>query len=135
MATRGEALTGPVEAVIEKDLIHNQRQSLLTAKFFQRDSLTGLGEMTCGIVWVDHRNRSGARGHPPAQRLQVQMPAVIVEKLIRDQPHVVQPGQEVEQRVARLANQHLVPRIAEQPEEEAVGLAGAGSEKDLFRIY
>ncbi len=63
------------------------------------------------------------------------MPAVIVEKLIRDQPHIVQPGQEVEQWVARLANQHLVPRIAEQPEEEAVGLAGAGGEKDLLRIY
>ena len=59
---------------------------------------------------------------------------MIVEKLIGNQPHVVQLGQEIEQRVARLADQHLVPGIAEQAEEETVGLAGAGGEKDLLRI-
>ena len=72
---------------------------------------------------------------PPAQCLQVQMPAMIVEELIGNQPHVVQPGQEIEQWVAGLADQHLVARVAEQPEEEAVGLAGTGGEKDLIWIY
>ena len=63
------------------------------------------------------------------------MPAMIVEKLIGNQPHVVQLGQEIEQWVTGLADQHLIPGIAQQPEEEAVGLAGAGGEKDLLRIY
>src|SRR5271156_699264 len=62
------------------------------------------------------------------------MPAVIVEKLIGNKTHIIEPGQEIEERVARLANQYLVARITEQPEEEAVGLAGAGGEKNLFRI-
>src|ERR1700691_2582119 len=91
--------------------------------------------MSRRIVRVDQRNGSSTRGYAAAQRLQVQMPAMIVEELIGNQPHVVQPGQEIEQRVAGLADQHLFARVAEQPEQEAVGLAGAGGEKDLIRIY
>jgi hypothetical protein len=60
---------------------------------------------------------------------------MVVEKLIGSQPHVIQPSQEIEQRVTWLADQHLVAGIAEQPEEEAVSLAGTGGKNDLLGIY
>ena len=47
------------------------------------------GEVPGGIIGVDDRNRPGSGGDPAAQRLQVKMPAVIVEKLIGNQPHVI----------------------------------------------
>ena len=92
------------------------------------------GEVASGIIGVHDDDGPGARGDAAAQRLEVEVPAMIVEKLVGNQPHIIQLGQKVEQRIARLANQHLVAGIAEQPEEKAVGLAGAGGEKDLFRI-
>ena len=57
---------------------------------------------------------------------------MIVEQGGGLQLHVVQHGEEVEERVAGLADENLAARIAEQPEEVAVGLAGAGGEHDLL---
>ncbi len=137
MAARGKALPRLVSAqpIVKKHLIDDQRQPVLTAQAFDCSPLLGPGEVSGGIVGVDDRDRSSAGGDAAAQSLQVKMPAMIVEKLIGDQPDVVQTGQEIKQRIARLADQHLVPRIAEQPEKETVGLAGTGGEKDLLRIH
>ena len=122
--------------IVKKHLIHEQRQPVLTAQSFDRGPLLGPGEVPSGIVGVDDGNSARVRGvHAAAQRLEVNVPAMIVEKLIRNQLHIIQLRQEIEQRVARLPNQHLVPGIAQQPEEEAVGFAGTGGEKDLLRIY
>ena len=77
---------------------------------------------------------SGTRGDASAQRLQIEMPAMIVEERIGDEAHVVQLGQKIEQGVAGLPDQHLIARIAEQAEEEAVAFAGTGGEKDLIGI-
>ena len=136
MATGGKALPRLVsgEPIVEKHLIHNQRQPVFPAQSFERGPLLIPGEMAGRIIGVDDRNRPGADGDPAAQRLEVKMPAMIVEKLIRNQPHVIQLGQEIKQRVPRLADQYFIPGVAEQAEEKTVGLAGAGGEKDLFRV-
>ena len=59
---------------------------------------------------------------------------MIVEERIRDEAHVIQLGEKIEQWVAGLPDQHFIARIAEQPEEETVGFAGTGSQKDLIGI-
>ena len=59
---------------------------------------------------------------------------MIIKKLIRNQPNIVQLGQEIKEWVAWLTDQHLVAGVAEQAEEETVGLTGAGGENDLLRI-
>ena len=75
---------------------------------------------------------------PLTKRMQVQVPAMtaarIVQKAIRHQLHVIDRREQIEERITRLRNQHLVPRIAEQPEEPAISLARAGGEKDLLCI-
>ncbi len=72
---------------------------------------------------------------PQPQGLQVKVPAMIVEELVGNQLYIIQPGEKVKQWIARLSNQYLVARIAQQPEEEAVGLARARGEKDLRWRY
>ena len=118
----------PGESVVEKHLVDDQRQAMLPAQGFQRGPVRLPGKVPGGIIGVDDDNGPAARGDAAAQGLEVKMPAVIVEKLIGNQPHVVEPGQEIEEGIAWLANQHLVAGIAQQPEQEAVGLAGAGGE-------
>ena len=58
---------------------------------------------------------------------------MIVEKLIRDQFYVLQVGQKLEQRIAWDWHENFIAGIAEQAENEGVGLAGAGGEQDAIR--
>ena len=136
MAADGKALLAVVsrEPVVKKHLVHDQRQVVLAAERLDRNPVRMAREVTCGIVRVDDDHSLAAGGEAAAECLQVQMPAVIVDKRIGDQPHIIELGQEIEERVAGLADQHLVAGIAEQAEEETVGLAGAGGEKNVFRI-
>ena len=45
---------------------------------------------------------------------------------------VVELGNEVEERVAGTGDKDLVAGVAEEPEEKAVGLAGAGGEAEAI---
>ena len=71
------------------------------------------------IVRMHHQNRPGPRPNPPLQLREVNPPAKVVEQRIRLQPHIIQIRQKVEQRIARLRDQHLIARVAQQPEQEA----------------
>ena len=112
MAASGKALPClvPGKPIVEKDLIYDQRQPMLKAQRLDRSPLRVPGKVPGRIVGVDDHDRPGARGDAAAQRLEVKMPAMIVEKLIGYQPHIVQLGQEIEERIARLPDQHLVAR-------------------------
>src|ERR1700722_17616828 len=136
MFSRGKTLPTRLSSqpVVEKDLIHDQRQAVFATQCCQCVTVRWAREVSCGIVRVNDHDGPGVGRHAATQRIQVQMPAMIVKELIGHQPHIVQPGQKIKERVARLADQHLVAGIAEQAEEEAVRLAGASSENDLLRI-
>ena len=60
---------------------------------------------------------------------------MIMKQRIRHQSHVVQSGQEIEQRVAGLGDQNFLARIAEQAKEIAVRFARACREEDLVRCH
>src|SRR5579872_2435519 len=126
MAPDSKALLAIVsgEPVVKKHLVHDQRQVVLAAEHLDRKPVCLAREMTRRIVGVDDDHSLAAGGEPAAECLQVEMPAVIVEKRIRNKPHIIELGQEIEERIAGLADQHLVAGIAEQAEEEAVSLAG-----------
>ena len=107
---------------------------MFRADFLQNRPLGRLGVVPGWIIGVDQRNRARPRGNPLPQRRRVQMPAIVVKERVRDQPNIVQIGEKIEERIARLRNQHLVPRIAKQPKKVAVSLAGAGCQEEVLRI-
>ncbi len=87
-----------------------------------------------GLLGVDQHDGPGLGRDGPAQALRIDLPAVVVDQRRGFELHIVQHREKVEERVARLRDQDFAARIAEEAEEEAVGLAGAGGEDDLAGI-
>ena len=69
-----------------------------------------------------------------ANALGIDLPPVLVDQRRGLQAHIVETRQEIEERITRLGDKNLVAGIAQEAEEKAVGLAGAGGQNDLFGI-
>jgi hypothetical protein len=127
----GEArLAGWAESVVEKDLIDDEGKVVLCADAFEGLTLGCGGEVAGGIVRVDDDDGAGARGDRGLKRVEVDGPAIVIEERVLAECDVVEAGDEVEEWVTGAGDQDLVVRVAEEPEEEAVGLAGAGGEAE-----
>jgi hypothetical protein len=86
------------------------------------------------VVRVYQYHGSGFRSNSPPEALRINLPTLVVYQWRRLDSHIVKHSEKVEKRIAWLRNKDLVARIAEETEEETVGLAGAGCENDLFGI-
>ena len=67
-------------------------------------------------------------------RGQINLPALVVNQGIRDNPNIVQSGQEVKKGVAGLRHQDGVSRVGEKAENVGISFAGASGQEDLPRI-
>lgn len=72
---------------------------------------------------MDEHDRARARAESGVERGVIDVPAAVVGQLVGPQPHQLERHQVVEQRVGRRRDQDLVFGIAQQLEEERVGLA------------
>src|SRR5262249_22504527 len=97
----------PTELVVQKHLVHDQCQLPASTKFVDglRRGITDVGAGR--IVGIYQDNRARLRGNGFLERVHINMPAVVVEKLIRDRSNVLERGQVFEQWIARRWNQHL----------------------------
>ena len=120
--------------VVQKDLIHDEREVELPAQPRQLLGLPRLGKVAGRVVRVHQHDGPRLRGDGPPESLRLDLPAVVVDERNGPDAHIVKHRQEVEKRIARLRHQDLASRIAKQPEKEAVGLAGAGGQHDLAGI-
>src|SRR3954468_8363234 len=111
---------------IEENFIGDQSQLPLSTQLQQRQPFCLADERSRRIIRIHHQHRPGSRRHCRFKRVQVDMPAVIVEERVRRELHVLYSRQQVEQRIARRRDQHLIARIAKQSKQERVGLARAG---------
>src|SRR3954470_3268055 len=66
--------------------------------------------------------------------MKVDLPAMVVYQRIRDETHVLQLGEKIEQRIAWFGNEDFVTGIAEQTKNKRIAFAGAGGEDERFRI-
>jgi hypothetical protein len=73
-------------------------------------------------------------GYSPSKSLRLDLPALIVDQRHGLDADIVQHGEVVEKGIPGLRYQDFAPRVAKQPEEEAVGLAGADGENNLLWI-
>ncbi len=83
---------------------------------------------------MHHEHGARAWRERGSQRVEIDLPAVIVEQRVRNQAHVRKIGEKLEQRVARSRNQNFVARLAQQPKNIAVAFARARGEHDIFRV-
>src|ERR1039457_5240066 len=68
------------------------------------------------------------------ERIEIDLPSVIVDERIRDEFDIGKIGEKLEQRITRLRHENLVVRIAEQTEDVGIGFAGAGGQSEPFGI-
>ena len=127
------------ERVVQEDFVGNDRHIALSADVVKQFQLARFEVRTCGIVGMNSENRSTARiGCLCAidrfeERHDLDLPTVIVNQFIRKQLHVLNLGEEVEERITRSWNQHRVSGIAEQAKQERIRFAGAGREDEIRR--
>ncbi len=82
---------------------------------------------------MDDHDGPRARRDGPAQRLEFNLPAVVVNQLVGHQLYVLNVSEKRKERIAGLRHQHLVSGIAQQTEAVGVGLAGADGKNDPLR--
>jgi hypothetical protein len=124
----------PCHRVIEEDLVDDEGKGVLAADLREGFGLPGLGEVAGGVVGVheDEGARFGREG--AAETFGIDLPAVVIDERRGLEAHVIEVGEEVEERVGGLGNEDFVAGVEEQAEEKTVGLAGAGGEDDLLGI-
>src|ERR1700686_1988919 len=83
---------------------------------------------------MDENHGSRPDGGCFVERIEIDLPTVIVEQWIRNKFNVGEIGQKLEQRIARVRYKNLVAGIAEQTEDVRVGFAGACSQDQALGI-
>ena len=87
-----------------------------------------------GVIRVDDQHGAAARFPSRRERVEIHLPAPVVNQRVRENLNIIQSTQKIEERIARLWRQNAVTGVREEPEHERVRFAGAGGQKDLVRI-
>ena len=82
------------------------------------------------VVRAHHDDGARAGGDAGGDGVDVVAPAAVRIERVGHGPHRLEPAQDLEQRVARDRDEHLVAGIAQHLEQERVGLARAGGQDD-----
>ena len=83
---------------------------------------------------MDQNYGARLRRDGSAETLRVYLPAMVVNQRRITHPNVVKNGKVIEERVAGLWDHNFCSRIAEQPEQKAVGLTRTCRQDDLCWI-
>ena len=138
---RAKARAGPSRATLAtrrgssrkrevgEDLVRDEGDPALGAEGEERVVLLALQVGARRVVRVHHDDRARARAEGGAQGREVEVPLAVVGEGVGPHPHRLERREELEEGVAGAGHEHLVARVAQQLEEEGVGLAGAGREE------
>ena len=107
-------------------------RSLARARVGEPDEVVAAQHRSRRIVRADDEDGADVRRQRVVETRAVDRPRVVFEQTIRTQRHGFESGQQLEQRVARLRDEHRVTGIAEQLEQQRVRLARAGGDDDAI---
>ena len=129
---RSEAPVVLGKRVIQENLINDQRRTVLFRH--ARDLLMFLPlEKGAGRV-VGIHDDNGLRSFS-ALAIDIEAPlAVIVAEMVMAKLHVIDLREIIEERIRRPGNKDAFARVAEELEDQRIGLAGAGGEEDVGRV-
>lgn len=119
--------------VVEEDLVDDQGESVPGADLLQPEAFGVTGGVPGWVVGVDEEDGAGTGPDASLELVEVDPPAVVVEERVGAEADVFEVGQVVEEWVARLGDENLIARVAEQTEEVTVAFAGAGGQSDGVR--
>ncbi len=122
------------QRIVQKHLIHDQGQPMPQADLLQPHPLRGTGSMSRRIIRMHHHNRLRPWPNPPLQLRKIDPPPIVVKERISPQTHILQIRQKIKQRITRLRDQHLIPRIAQQPKQIPISFTRTRSQHHSIRI-
>src|SRR5208282_1128800 len=123
-----------VKRVVEKNFIHHQSQTVVTAESVECRGFHGRYIRAGWVVGMNENHGARPWGGRFVERIEVDLPAVIVEQRIRHEFNVSKIGEKLEQRITRLRYKNLVSGIAEQTEDIRISFAGAGGQKQALGV-
>src|SRR5450759_2208977 len=95
------AAQGTVMRIIEKNFVDDQSQTVVTAESVERRGFRSRDVRAGWIVGMDENHGARPDGGCFVERIEVELPTVIVEERIRNEFNVGEIGEKLEQRVAR----------------------------------
>ncbi len=129
---RCQLVIGHLQGKVREDLVDEQGETAPGAQVGQFGPLHLRQEVPGGVVGVHQHHGPGPRRDGGLQGAQVQVPAVVEVGGYRSRRQTLQPRQPLEEGVAWAGHEHLVPRVAQQLEEQPVALAGGGREQQIL---
>src|SRR6266852_1828721 len=123
-----------VVRIIEKNFIDNQRQPVVATENVDRRAFRHRDVRTGRVIGMNKNHGPRLGGSCLVERIEIDLPTVIVEERIRNEFNVGEIGKKLEQGVTRLGYKNFVGGIAEQSEDVRVGFAGAGGQNQAFGI-
>src|SRR4029077_15368963 len=85
-----------VMRIIEKNFVHDQSQTAVTAEHIERRSFRGRDEGTGWVIGMDENHGSRPDGGCLVERIEIDLPTMIVEQWIRNEFNVGEIGQKLE---------------------------------------
>ncbi len=83
---------------------------------------------------MHQQDRAGSRADRAFEAVEVNLPAVVVDEMKRPKLYVLNRGEKIEERIARMRDEDFVAGLAEQSEEERIRLARAGRQNEMLGI-
>src|SRR5580692_8921454 len=120
--------------VVEKNFVDDQCGAVVVAKVVQRLSLGCRDIRAGGIIGMDDDHSSRPRTSCLVERIEVDLPSVIVDQRIRNELDIGEIGEKFKERVTRLGDENLITRVTQQTEDIGVGFARAGGQDDPLGI-
>ena len=127
--------SGAVQRIRAEHFVGDQRQAVLAAQRHHRVELARRHERAGRVVRVHQQDRPRARGQAAPEAAEIDLPPAVETERVRRRADRFEPGQMLEQRIARPGRHHRVAGVAQQLEQVAVRLAGARGQRHLLRRH
>src|SRR6185312_12322585 len=89
-----------LQFVVQKNFIRNQRKLMMAAESSQLLQLRRMHKRSGGIVRVHDKHCASALRNGFGNSTEIQVPSMIVKKIIRMELHVLDVSQKIKQRIA-----------------------------------
>jgi hypothetical protein len=127
----GEAIGGERgEGEVAEHLVGDEGEAAVVREALEGLGLVAADEGSGGVVGVDEEDGAGAVVDRALEGVEVDVPAMLAHEGVLDGHDVLGGGEEIEEGIRGCRDEDAVTALAEELEEEAVGLAGAGGEGD-----
>ena len=124
----------PVQSVVQKNFIDDEREVAFAAEFIQLPQLFAAHIGPSRIIRVHEQHSACAWRQGPHQRMKINEPAMRVLQGIRNERHILNVSQEIKKRIAWFQHQNFIMRIAQQAEHVGIRFAGARGQQKRIGI-